>query len=170
MKSLFADTSFFVAYVNPDEDCHTVAVEYLARRSESIVTTTWVLAELGNFLARHRQRRWFVSFVHDLRAEPRLRVVRADETWFERGLQLYAQTQDKTWSVTDCISFAVMREQRIRDALTTDRHFEQAGFAILLKRSQRPPRLSVQQRGILVSGIAGHTDMPPSSAITCPVM
>ncbi len=133
MRPLFADTSFFVAYVNSDEHCHVAALEYLTRRPEPIVTTTWVLAELGNYLARSRQRRWYVSFVRDLQAEPRLTVVAADEAWFDRGLRLYAQTPDKTWSVTDCISFAIMRERRIHEALTTDHHFEQAGFTVLLK-------------------------------------
>lgn len=133
MKALFADTSFFVAYVNRNEDCHPVAVEYLTRRTEPIVTTTWVLAEFGNFLARTSHRRWFASFVRDLRAEPRITVVPADERSFDRGLELYARTADKAWSVTDCISVATMRSRRIRHALTTDHHFEQAGFTILLK-------------------------------------
>ncbi|HSW45486.1 MAG TPA: PIN domain-containing protein [Phycisphaerae bacterium] len=136
MRPLFADTSLFVSYVNPDEDCHASAVEYLTRRPEPIVTTTWVLAELGNFLARSRHRSWYVSFVRDLRTEPRLTVVGADEASFDRGLRLYAQTPDKTWSAIDCISFAVMRERRIRQALTSDHHFEQAGFT-LSKRDSR---------------------------------
>jgi hypothetical protein len=50
-----------------------------------------------------------------------------------KGVQLYAQRPDKEWSLTDCISFVVMTQEGIFDALTGDRHFEQAGFVALLK-------------------------------------
>ena len=48
------------------------------------------------------------------------------------GMELYASRPDKSWSLTDCISFCVMRELGITDVLTTDRHFSQAGFHVLL--------------------------------------
>ena len=49
-------------------------------------------------------------------------------------MQLMGERQDKDWSLTDCISFIVMKERGIHDALTTDKHFEQAGFTTLLKQ------------------------------------
>jgi predicted nucleic acid-binding protein len=52
---------------------------------------------------------------------------------FSRGHQLFIDRPDKTWGLTDCISFALMQERNIRDALTADRHFEQAGFVALLR-------------------------------------
>jgi hypothetical protein len=51
---------------------------------------------------------------------------------FERGLSLYLRRMDKDWSLTDCVSFVVMEEMALTDALTGDRHFEQAGFHVLL--------------------------------------
>jgi predicted nucleic acid-binding protein len=51
---------------------------------------------------------------------------------FERGLRLFFDRPDKEWSLTDCISFTVMRDHKIVRALTADRHFAQAGFAVLL--------------------------------------
>jgi len=51
---------------------------------------------------------------------------------FDRGCELYTSRSDKEWSLTDCISFVVMKERGLTDALTPDRHFEQAGFKILL--------------------------------------
>jgi predicted nucleic acid-binding protein len=52
--------------------------------------------------------------------------------WFARGLKLYGERRDKSWSLTDCISFEVMKDRAISDALTGDQHFMQAGFRALL--------------------------------------
>lgn len=63
------------------------------------------------------------------------RIVPATPADFESGVQLYEQRPDQEWSLTDCISFHVMRRENITEALTADHHFEQAGFAVLLKAS-----------------------------------
>ena len=52
---------------------------------------------------------------------------------FQRGLRLYEERPDKEWSLTDCLSFVVMKDENLREALTGDQHFEQAGFIALLK-------------------------------------
>ena len=54
------------------------------------------------------------------------------DTLFARGFNLYRQRSDKAWSLTDCISFVVMADEGLNEALTGDRHFEQAGFTALL--------------------------------------
>jgi hypothetical protein len=59
-------------------------------------------------------------------------IIGPDQYWFDAGMELYADRPDKDWSLTDCISFVVMQERGITDALTGDRHFEQAGFRALL--------------------------------------
>jgi hypothetical protein len=56
-----------------------------------------------------------------------------DSQLLERAMQLMNERQDKDWSLTDCTSFIVMKDRGIHEALTADRHFEQAGFAALLK-------------------------------------
>jgi len=133
MRTLFADTSFFVAYLNRQDVHHGSAYEYMTLSTAPIVTSTWVLVELGNFLADGPNRGLFLTLVRRLHAQRRITIVPAAEMSFERGLRLYAERLDKAWSVTDCVSFVMMRERRIHEALTTDHHFEQAGFAILLK-------------------------------------
>jgi len=133
MKTRFADTSYFVSYLNRHDEHHALARSYLIDLPDPIVTTTWVLAELGNFLARGQGRRRFLPLVRFLRAEQRVTIVPADDVAFESALQLYHRRADKAWSITDCISFVVMRHHGLTEALTTDHHFEQAGFTVLLK-------------------------------------
>jgi predicted nucleic acid-binding protein len=133
MSTLLADTSFFVAYLNPREECHALAVEWMTASSERIVTTEWVLAELGNYLAEGPNRRLFGSLVRALAAEERVEIVPADHASFLDAWSLYVRRPDKSWSFTDCTSFRLMKARKIKDALTTDRHFEQAGFKALLR-------------------------------------
>ncbi|MGA2034721.1 MAG: hypothetical protein ABSG68_20935 [Thermoguttaceae bacterium] len=101
--------------------------------SEQIVTTEWVLAELGNYLAEGVNRRLFGSLVRALSVEERVEIVAADHASFLDALSLYVRRPDQSWSFTDCASFRLMRARKIRDALTADHHFEQAGFKALLR-------------------------------------
>jgi hypothetical protein len=133
MSGLFADTSFFFAFLNLRDEHHQSAVDFMARYHGTIVTTNWVLVELGNYLAASRYRRVFVEFVHRLCRDSRFAIISAHDVLFERGLRLYQRREDKRWSMTDCISFVVMHEQSLTNALTADHHFQQAGFEVLLK-------------------------------------
>ena len=134
MNLLFADTSFFVAYLNPRDVNHAVATEYMTTSDDQIVTTQWVLAELGNFLAEGPNRRLFGPLVRALSSEGRFEIVAADDESFARGFELFVRRPDKEWSFTDCVSFEVMKDRDLTDALTADHHFEQAGFTLLLKK------------------------------------
>ena len=69
----------------------------------------------------------------DLRSSDKVEILTADERLWNEGLQLFADRPDKEWSLTDCISFVAMERESLTEALTGDRHFEQAGFTGLLK-------------------------------------
>ena len=74
-------------------------------------------------------------FIESLRTDPLVRIIPPTRELFERGLALYADRSDKSWSLTDCISFVVMNDEGLSDVLTGDHHFEQAGFNLLLASS-----------------------------------
>jgi predicted nucleic acid-binding protein len=133
MTRCFADTSYYIALVNPDDDTYEVAVEYTSTFNGEIVTTAWIVNELANHLAKPPNRALFLEMLQEMQEDARVVIVPAAPELFERGIQLYANRPDKEWSLTDCISFLVMQDQGITDALTTDHHFEQAGFNVLLK-------------------------------------
>jgi predicted nucleic acid-binding protein len=69
-----------------------------------------------------------------LRSESTVKIIPSNAELFAAGVKLYAERPDKEWSLTDCISFVIMQQEGLSDALTGDRHFEQAGFRALLRR------------------------------------
>ncbi len=129
----FADTAYFLALLNPQDGWHQPAVRLSQRREGSLLTTVWVLLEVGDALAAGANRLWFPRWVDLLLAGTQLEIVPASNEWFFQGLGLYRARPDKEWSLTDCISFVVMGERGVTEALTSDHNFEQAGFAVLLK-------------------------------------
>jgi predicted nucleic acid-binding protein len=135
MSPLFADAFFFVAILNRNDQAHARAVVYLnPRPKRRLVTTSWVVTEVGDAMASGpSSRRAFLSLLAALRGDPMVELLPPDPDLFERGLDLYARRPDKEWSLTDCISFVVMADRGLTDALTGDRHFEQAGFRALLR-------------------------------------
>jgi len=133
MSECFADSFFFFALLDEGDEAHDKAVASVRELSRDLLTTPWVLAEVGDGLAAPGRRGRFVELLEFIRASEQFHVVAADQQDFDEGVALYSQRPDKSWTLTDCISFVVMRERGIRDALTGDRHFEQAGFTALLK-------------------------------------
>jgi predicted nucleic acid-binding protein len=133
MRIVFADTFFFLAILNRADPTHERAVA-LSRQLRSVrVTTDWVITELADGLARIEQRERFMDLYRHIQFSPAIRVVPASRTLLEEGISLYAARPDKDWSLTDCISFVVMRDKGIIHALTGDHHFEQADFKALLR-------------------------------------
>ena len=133
MKALFADAYYFVALGNPDDADHQSVLAFAQGLAAPILTTTWVLTEVGDAFAAPRQRAAFLRLLEELRNDSNATVVPASQALFERGVELYSKRPDKAWSLTDCISFTVMNDYQIIEALTGDHHFEQAGFRALLK-------------------------------------
>jgi uncharacterized protein len=80
----------------------------------------------------------FLDLIRALESDPETEIIPPDPALFARGLDLFARRPDKAWSLTDCISFAVMSERGLTEALTGDHHFEQAGFRAL-RRAGRDP-------------------------------
>jgi predicted nucleic acid-binding protein len=132
MMPVFADTFYFIALLSSDEKAHARAVEY-SGLVDRIVTTEWILIELADGLCNTANRDRYRVIRTGLFANPLAEVVPLDMNLHERAIALYVQMADKEWSLTDCVSFLVMRDRGLTEALTADHHFEQAGFVALLK-------------------------------------
>jgi uncharacterized protein len=134
MRCIFADTFYFLALLSPADKGHAKAVAFTRTFTGRMVTTGWVLTELADPLASTPQgRAEFLSTLSYLRADADARIIPCDDGLMEEGIRLYSQRPDKQWSLTDCISFVVMRREGLTEALTGDHHFEQDGFVALLK-------------------------------------
>ena len=134
MMTVFADTYYFLALVNANDPGHERTVTFTKAFTGRMVTTAWVLVEMADALAFSALgRAEFCSTWNDLQADPDAEISGCDDQLLADGIQLYSQRPDKEWSLTDCISFVVMQRRGITEALTKDRHFEQAGFTALLK-------------------------------------
>jgi uncharacterized protein len=134
VRSVFADSHYYIAFSNPRDRAHAKASKILlSLRIQKVVTTAWVLTELADACAEPVNRRRCGEFIDGLYDRRDVEIVPPTDALFRRGLQLYNNRPDKEWSLTDCISFVVMKERRIKEALTGDHHFEQAGFVALLK-------------------------------------
>ena len=133
MKQVFADTHYFLALLNARDQAHLRAVEFSARDDLAIITTLLVVTELANSLAKSSKRTALGRLFATLEADQNTTLVWLPDGLFRRGIQYYASRNDKDWSLVDCISFIVMEEHGIHEALTADHHFEQAGFLALLK-------------------------------------
>ena len=133
MSRVFADSFYYIALLNPHDRFHVEASKISLQFKGSLVTTTWVLVEVADALFRPARRRVTHRFIERIAGDPNTLLIPAGPTWFSRGLTLYGARPDKAWSLTDCISFEVMKDLGLSDALTGDHHFEQAGFRALLK-------------------------------------
>ena len=133
MKAVFADTSFYLAVLNPRDAAHARALQIGERLHRQVVLTDFIFLELGNALSGVGIRELFSGLVPHLRSQPNVRIIPASRELLERGFSLYSRRGDKAWSLTDCTSFVVMQEDQLTDALTADHHFEQAGFTALLR-------------------------------------
>ncbi len=136
---VFIDTAYVYALINPHDQWHEKAIEWrlkIKTDERSLMTTEFVLAEIADGLSAVRFRRAAVQAIHILQNNPLVKIIPATSDLFLQALELYGQRPDKNWGLTDCASFAVMTENNITEALTTDDHFRQAGFIPLLTETK----------------------------------
>jgi predicted nucleic acid-binding protein len=135
MKTVFIDTSFIIALHNLSDPYHGKAKDLLTileNTQRPQLTTTAVLLELGDGFARKSRWDLIASFFADAFVDPMLEIQPVDVPLVARAKDFRNSRPDKDWGLTDCVSFVVMAERGLEEALTADRHFQQAGFRALL--------------------------------------
>jgi len=139
-NKVFLDTAFAIALSSPNDYFHRQAIllaDQLQTDGAHMVTTRAVMLEIGNALSKQRYRHAAVRLLNALEIDPNIEIIPLSEPLYEQAFQLYRKRPDKEWGLTDCISFVIMQDQGITRALTTDEHFQQAGFQTLLRKGVR---------------------------------
>ncbi len=139
MKTVFADTLYWMALVYPKDQWRQAALGAKERLGPArIVTTDEVLTELLTILRNSGAilRKQAALMVRKILSNPNVKTVPQSRDSFLKGLSLYEQRQDKQYSLTDCVSMNVMKTELINEVLTNDHHFEQEGFTVLMQRKE----------------------------------
>ena len=136
--TVFVDTSGWGHYFIRKEFRHHEAqslVYALRKEGHRFVTTNYILAELVALMQSplKRPRHEQIEAVESIREETWIKIIHIDETLDQLAWELFRSRREKSWSLVDCASFVVMQQENILYALSTDHHFEQAGFINLLK-------------------------------------
>ncbi|UBF25269.1 PIN domain-containing protein [Kovacikia minuta CCNUW1] len=138
MKQIFADTGYWIALIYPSDTLHSAAQSLhrsITAQNPRIITSEMVLTEFLNFFSGlgENLRLQAATFTMQIQQNPNVTVVPQSTEQFNQAVTFYMQRRDKRWSLTDCSSFLMMQALGITEALAHDRHFEQAGFRVLLK-------------------------------------
>jgi uncharacterized protein len=138
MPEVFVDTAGWASLAVTGEPYHKQAAalyQQTRRGGRRLVTTDYVATELISlFISPLRlSHEQIVTFISKLHTSSLLDIIHIDRPLYDRSWQLFVARPDKFWSLVDCSGFLIMQERGITEALTTDQHFEQAGFVRLLK-------------------------------------
>ena len=133
MKPYFADTSYWLALELNDDQNHETALTHwlsLVETTFAVVTTSYIFDETITYLNSRNHHEKAVEVGENLLLSPTIELVHIDENLFFEGWTMFQKYQDKRYSLTDCISFLVMKQKNLDIALTFDKHFSQAGFSV----------------------------------------
>ncbi|MBC6477501.1 MAG: type II toxin-antitoxin system VapC family toxin [Hormoscilla sp. GM7CHS1pb] len=136
MRRIFLDTSYLIAVIDRGSDLHQRAEELSQELGVfAAVTSEMVLTELLNYFCERGSylRHIAATIATGLPAKPNTEIVPQTPEQFRQALELYQKRMDKGYSLTDCASMLIMEERKIKDVLTHDKHFTQAGFNALLR-------------------------------------
>ncbi len=135
LTEVFLDTAYAIALTVPADEHHEKALllaDQIMADGARLTTTRAVMVEIVNALAKKWHRQAAVQLLNSFEIDSEINIVPDSEDLYERAFTLYKARPDKEWGMTDCISFVVMQSAGLTAALTTDEHFEQAGFIRLL--------------------------------------
>ena len=136
MRKIFLDTFYLQALASTGDDAHKQAISIAAKLGKfQGITSEMVLTELLNALCSRGEylRKSAIRLTHRLQNDGRTIIIPQTSQQFEQAFEFYQRRLDKGYSLTDCSSMQIMREQDINEILTFDKHFQQEGFRALLR-------------------------------------
>jgi uncharacterized protein len=134
----FIDTSYIYALLNKKDKFHFTArtLSTALHRLDQFIVSDMVLMEACSLLAKTKARRSITAFINEITINKHYTILHTDADVFHQAFRLYESYDDKEWSLVDCVSFLVMKKERLRFALTADNHFEQFGYIAVLRHPE----------------------------------
>jgi predicted nucleic acid-binding protein len=139
LRTVFLDTSFIIALNNRSDPYHERAKmldRELLNEGAVLLLHDGILLELGDGYSRLGRRNRGIEILTRFMTQAGYRIITLDDVVLRAAIEMYSQHRDKEWGLTDCVSFVLMRQAGILEALTADKHFQQAGFVALLLESE----------------------------------
>ena len=139
MHKIFADTSYWVALISPKDKHHEAAKSAQHTANNAIlVTSESVMLEVGACFSKSgpEVRNKVTEVLEKILSDPNVEVVAQKRSDLNSAIKLYKRRLDKTYSLVDCMSMILMRRLKIDEVLTTDHHFEQEKYSILMETSE----------------------------------
>ena len=137
MNKVFVDTSGWASFFIKTDRHHEKAFELMKswqQQKRRVVTTNYVLSELVALFTRSRVRRVkALDYIKKICSDTLIEIIHVDQALDKEAWRLLENRLDKEWSLVDAVSFRVMENHGMTEALTADHHFEQAHFIQLLK-------------------------------------
>ncbi|NOQ34386.1 MAG: PIN domain-containing protein [Methylococcaceae bacterium] len=136
MKSIFVDTAALIALGNQRDSFHALAKQkqtHLVESQYRFISSDFIIAEYCNAFSRLKFKNIAIQTVNTLYQSNAWKIIPADKKLMSQSFDLFTQMQDKEWGLVDCSSILIAREYQLTHIFTADKHFEQAGFQILLK-------------------------------------
>ncbi len=134
MNPVFIDTGYFIALEVVDDQHHESALHHwngLLKNLPPLITTSYIFDEVITFFNSRNYHSKAIETGNSILSSRSIRFIHVDEHLFQEGWLYLKKHNDKSYSLTDCISFVIMNRHGIKTALTFDSHFVQAGFEIL---------------------------------------
>ena len=130
---MLIDTSGWLCLFDENDHRHDAA-SMIYHSSRHKITHSYVIAEFVPLCEKRRlPRKKSLDFLSELLNDTKVTTIWVDEMTSLEAFSLLQQRLDKSWSICDAVSFIIMRDYALVEALTTDHHFEQAGFVKLLE-------------------------------------
>ncbi len=131
----FIDTSGFFSSLSRDDLFHEQTLQILGEVRRRFVTTDWIIGETLNLLTARKKHHVGIEFLEHLEKSKILQILNIDHDRFESSKKIFIKYKDQQFPFTDCTSFALMKELKMKEVLTADHHFKIMGFLPLLHKA-----------------------------------
>jgi predicted nucleic acid-binding protein len=132
---IFIDSSGFYALLAKRDSMHQKAIDILQQAAQekiSFITTDYIIDETATLLQARKLSHILSAFFDTVFESSACTIAWMDQDRFLQTKSFFLKHKDQSWSFTDCFSFILMKELNLKQALTKDNHFTEAGFAPLL--------------------------------------